>query len=297
MSLVVTRKSLGFALVGWLLIVVAGAASAAQDFNHGLLWQISKQGHASSHLFGTIHSEDSRVLAQLEQAPGRVLKSAKAVVIETELNAVASAQFAAAMFFTDGQKLRHLLEPEWFQRAVSAAQSRGLGEHQVDTMKPWVLMTLLAMPAPKTGQFLDAVIYQSGMQQGVRVGGLETPQEQIEAMDGLALEDQLSLLRETIEEVDELPKLLEELTQSYLDKDLKRMQELYDEYSERSDRAAEQRLKERILLARNDRMMERMQQWLNSGGSFIAVGALHLPGPNGLLQQLHDQGWKVERIY
>lgn len=276
---------------------VANVARAAEDFSHGLLWQLSKAGHQASVLFGTIHSEDQRVLDLLNQAPVESLKKANAVVIETKLDDESAAGFMSAMFFTDGQRLEHLLEPAIYQKALAAAQKRGLHSQQVQTIKPWALMTVLAMPPPKTGLFLDRVIFQVGAERGAKLGGLETPQEQIEALDGLAMRDQVALLKETIEQLDELPGLLEQLTQAYLDRDLALMQRLYDEYSEGSDHGAEARLKERILESRNDRMVERMQSWLKAGNSFIAVGALHLPGANGLLQQLHDGGWKVERLF
>ncbi len=280
-----------------LFVAASNLAWAADDFSRGLLWRIAKPAQPASFLFGTIHSEDERVLALLSEAPAKALRQADAVVIETELDEKSSAQFMSAMFFTDGQRLEHLLEPQLYQKALAAAASRGLHSQQIATIKPWALMTMLAMPVPKTGLFLDRVVYQTGAERGAKLGGLETPQEQIDAMNGLAMNDQIALLKETIERLDEMPELLEQLTKAYLDRDLGRMQQLYEEYSAQSDHGAEQRLKERILEARNDRMVERMQPWLKSGNSFIAVGALHLPGDNGLLRQLNAMGWKVELIY
>ena len=48
---------------------------------------------------------------------------------------------------------------------------------------------------------------------------------------------------------------------------------------------------------RNARMAERAGRWLEAGGAFIAVGALHLPGEQGLLERLRAQGYAVEKIY
>jgi hypothetical protein len=44
-------------------------------------------------------------------------------------------------------------------------------------------------------------------------------------------------------------------------------------------------------------MAERMQSRLRSGGQFIAVGALHLPGRDGLLRLLSQQGYTLTRVY
>jgi uncharacterized protein YbaP (TraB family) len=44
-------------------------------------------------------------------------------------------------------------------------------------------------------------------------------------------------------------------------------------------------------------MSERMQQYLQQGKVFVAVGALHLPGEDGLLNLLEQQGYTVRRLY
>ena len=35
---------------------------------------------------------------------------------------------------------------------------------------------------------------------------------------------------------------------------------------------------------------------LRGGGVFVAVGAIHLHGPNGLLAQIRAQGYKVQPV-
>lgn len=280
-----------------IVVVLISNVKAAQTFDKGLLWQVSKTGMKPSFVFGTIHSEDKRVLALLKNAPGIKAQNADAVIIETELDANSTAVFMQAMFFTDGRRMSQLLSPVMYKRAIAAGATRGLPADQLDLLKPWALMTVLAMPTPETGMFLDLTLYKSAVSRGARVAGLETPQEQIAAMDGLTMNDQVVLLEDTIEQFDELPKLLEALTQAYLKRDLAAMETMYEEYASKNNKDVEERLKTRILLKRNDVMVERMQKWLASGNSFIAVGALHLPGERGILRQLHDKGWTMKVVY
>ena len=54
---------------------------------------------------------------------------------------------------------------------------------------------------------------------------------------------------------------------------------------------------QRIILDRNKRMAERMESRLHEGGRFIAVGALHLPGKEGLLELLEQRGYRLTRLY
>lgn len=53
---------------------------------------------------------------------------------------------------------------------------------------------------------------------------------------------------------------------------------------------------QKILLARNKAWMPALTQALNSGRAFIAVGAAHLGGRNGILPMLQRKGYKITRI-
>jgi hypothetical protein len=44
-------------------------------------------------------------------------------------------------------------------------------------------------------------------------------------------------------------------------------------------------------------MVERLRPRLAEGGAFVAVGALHLPGEEGILRLLERQGYRVTRLY
>ena len=43
-------------------------------------------------------------------------------------------------------------------------------------------------------------------------------------------------------------------------------------------------------------MAERAAQYLEKGNAFMAVGALHLPGKDGLVALLRDEGFTVEPV-
>ena len=43
-------------------------------------------------------------------------------------------------------------------------------------------------------------------------------------------------------------------------------------------------------------MFNRMQNYLQAGNTFVAVGALHLPGELGLLNKLRMAGYTVTRV-
>jgi hypothetical protein len=53
----------------------------------------------------------------------------------------------------------------------------------------------------------------------------------------------------------------------------------------------------RFIDDRNRNMVDRMQDLLRQGGTFVAVGALHLPGDRGILRLLQRQGYGIVRVY
>ena len=63
------------------------------------------------------------------------------------------------------------------------------------------------------------------------------------------------------------------------------------------ERAAEDEFTRLLLVGRNATMAERIAPLLKDGGAFIAVGALHLPGQEGLIERLRAEGYTVTRIW
>jgi uncharacterized protein YbaP (TraB family) len=54
---------------------------------------------------------------------------------------------------------------------------------------------------------------------------------------------------------------------------------------------------ETMVTARNRNMAVKAAPILDEGNAFIAVGALHLPGPNGLVELLRKEGYTVSTMH
>jgi hypothetical protein len=59
---------------------------------------------------------------------------------------------------------------------------------------------------------------------------------------------------------------------------------------------AVERFMARLNDERNRRMVQRMIPYLEQGNSFIAVGALHLGGPQGILSLLKKHGYNLDAV-
>lgn len=282
----------------WLILALPQTALAADGgFDRGLLFRVQPPGGGTpSYLFGTIHSEDSRVVhvpAPVQHAFDR----SRVLALEVVPDAQASAASVAAMTFDDGRSLSDLLPAEVYHASIAALGARGLPDSVARVFKPWAVMVLLNMPEPKTGRFLDMVLYRKALAAGKPVVGVETMQEQLAVLEGLAATDQVALLRETLALLPQMPELFESLIDAYERRDLATLMTLGDSYLLSAEPVLADRFRDALLNTRNTRMAQRILPMVEQGGYFIAVGALHLPGSDGLLNRLVGAKFGIETVF
>jgi len=278
----------------FLCVSVVSAADARWD--HGLLWEISKPGMATSYLFGTVHSEDPEVL-QLAPPVQQAFDRSGSVILEIMMDLEAMIFSSTAMLMTDGRTLSELVGKSLYEKAAQAIQTRGIPVIVLERMKPWAAATTLSVPPPKTGMLLDLVLFQQAQQAGKQLHGLETIQEQLGIFDSMSESDQIRLLRDAVENLDTIDRMNAEILVLYKRRDLAGMLALNERYMNEGDPGISRDLEQRLIIDRNRKMVERMQPYLEAGNAFVAVGALHLPGDEGLLGLLDRRGYTLKAVY
>ncbi len=275
----------------------------------GIFWKIEKPGLKPSWLLGTMHVTDPRVL-NLPPRAQEAHDGADTIVIESdeildEKKATASLLMRPdLMMFTDGTTIEKLLSPEDYTRLEDGLKQRGIPLSAVSRMRPWMIASAVALPAcemarkAKGVQFLDQKIAADAAAEGKQVKGLETLAEQLQAMTELPTEFHLKSLIETLELGAKMNDVVETMTDIYLSGDIgmtmPMLKTVTPEGSEEdSDYAA---FEQRIILDRNKVMAERAAPILANGNVFMAVGALHLPGKEGVIELLRQQGFTVTAV-
>ena len=278
-------------LAGMALHAVAGA-----DRDHGLLWEIRADGVTTSYLFGTIHSEDPEVLS-LAVPVQEAFDGAERIVLEVLMDMEAMVYSSSAMLLMDGRLLSDIIGRPLFDKAASAISSRGVPEVVLDRMKPWAVATALSVPPPETGLVLDLKLYQEAEQAGKQLHGLETVREQLDVFDTLPEQDQVTLLKDALENMDLIDEMNTALLSAWKRRDLAAMVAISDESMQTGDQRIAREFEQRLIVDRNRLMADRVEPYLKQGGSFIAVGALHLPGDEGLLDLLEQRGYRLRVVY
>jgi uncharacterized protein len=274
----------------------------------GLLWRIEKPGLAPSYLFGTIHSTDDSVLEMAKRA-AQSIEGAKVVVTELggPLDSIEKANLTAATFAKaldrDHDTFEGVISPADGAHVEKMIAGLGYPKEFAHHLKPWFLAILTALPAcegereaknlPEVDQFLA----QTAKDAGVKVVGLETPEEQLDTIAGLRPEVAATLVALAARD----PKMNDDLYATMLNlyresrpAEILAVTDAIGGESE-PERAAQDEFMHALLQGRNAAMAERAAPLLASGGAFIAVGALHLPGKAGLIERFRADGYSVTK--
>ncbi len=278
----------GIALIGWFFCWVAYAGE------HGLLWRIEGQG-AHACLFGTMHSDDPRI-TQLSDAVTRCFNTSDILMLEMSLDDTHVLQVATMMMLDTDTSLSEQVGTSLGVEAAGAMQSLGIPPEVTERLQPWAVVMTLSMPQMETGLFLDKLLYDRGNAAGKRFQALESVEEQLAIFNTLSLEEQKSMLRQVLHDYRDYPDMFEMLTQAYLDQDLERLMAITIANPITTDAKLSKKVMNQMLNKRNQRMAERMTSQFDQGRVFVAVGALHLPGEEGLIALLRARGYRVSRL-
>jgi len=247
-------------------------------------------------LLGTVHSEDARVLdfpPVLEQA----LRQADVVALELVPGQEAMKRLAAAMRLPAGQTLSDRLDEGLYERVLAVLRDYGMQPEAVADLRPWAAALTLAQPPVKTGRFMDLVLAQRAARYGAEAVPLETMTEQLAFFNSMGEDAHIALLESAIDAHEQRSEAFEALVQAWLAGDLEELVQLAE--AQLSDLPARVRdhFRQAGIVQRNRNMARRAQPLIDDGRALLAVGALHLPGADGMVALLREQGNRVEAIY
>lgn len=305
--LATSKTPRALALAGLLALgalLPAGQVAAASDvpYGQGLLWRVQKDGGPANHLLGTMHSTDPR-LRRLPQEIDQALDRSRVAVFEIVTGQEGDVDMSQALRLPPERRLDDILGTELFARAAEAVADFGVAPAALQRFKPWALSFFLARPRIETirqsqGEAaFDFWLQGEARRRGKTLHGLESYAEQIEVFDGLSEAEQVAMVSDLLNDYDGIEAQFNKMFRAYLKGDIGRLMTIANDHSGVSDTAAAERLTARLIDDRNRTMVERLLPLLEEGRAFVAVGALHLPGEEGILSLLARRGYRVTRVY
>ena len=286
-------------------------ALAADELNgSAVFWKVTSPAGKISYLLGTMHSTDPRV-TDLRAEARAALQASKRVLVEVaKLSPVQVAQVMSKrpdLFFSlQGGRLNTMISKEDYQVVLEQGTKAGMKAQMIPLLKPWFAsVSFFGLPACEqlrlAGKLLvlDKLIEQWGQEAGAEVIGLETLEEQFSAFNNIPLNDQITLLENGVHTQNIARDLYASTVAVYLSRQIGLIMPLSQHYAR--DRlkslAANASFKEILINQRNQTMYERALPFMKEGGAFMAVGALHLVGRQGLVALFRQSGFQVETVF
>jgi uncharacterized protein YbaP (TraB family) len=176
-------------------------------------------------------------------------------------------------------------------------------ESDFSPVKPFMAVSLLvfaewARSGFQPGLGVDNYLIRKAHAEAKPVVEIEGAAAQIALMDSLTDKQEQDLFKGTLDALEEdlTTDQIKGLVSTWQAGDAQGLLEVARRYNDKVAGAAE--FEEKFIWQRHGEMLKKIEGWLNDSRKrhFIAVGALHLAGPRGLVELLRKRGYVVKQL-
>lgn len=287
------------------LLVMALTAVIATAAHSQLLWKVTdNNSDKTSYVFGTHHFAPLSLLDSIKGLDA-ALQNADKVYGELDMQAAMDPSAMMGM-----QQMMMAPADSTIDKVLTTKQLADLnmawakyGTDQIPlnalyVLKPAGLSTQLAalMSAKvlsdiNVGQGIDNELQVRARKAGKQVAGLETMEFQTNMLLGDPISKQAEDLVETIEDIDAEAGKLVRLTNAYLAQNYKDIETICAESVLKNPESAE-----KLIISRNNNWMKQLAPEMKNTNLLVVVGAGHLVGDKGILNQLKQAGYTVTPV-
>lgn len=265
----------------------SGRVASQRPDDHGLrgpfLWEVQGQ-RGPSYLFGTIHA-GFQADRELPAWVWEKLTRCDTFVMEADVSKVDVLEVAQLASLPDGKSLADMLPARDWKALLDLT---GLPEATLRTRQPWFAVTLVLQRLYPTPVPLDVALLRRAQEQGKDVAFLEELKFQLDVITRTTTVDDL---RDLIGEDGKGRRQLAALLAAYREGDFEKLARLTDEaLADQPERY------EMLLSARNHDWIPKLEPHLQRGRTFVAVGAGHFTGEEGLIELLRSEGYVLTRV-
>ena len=282
-------------LVGGLVLLLLAACAPEPQPAKPALWRVEGPRGEWGYLFGTIHSLKQPALWRSGKV-GPALDEADRIVVEVARlsdQAGLNKTFAAMSKSPGLPPLSVRLEPDLRPHLAAAMRRVGARESSFAGVETWAVALSLA----RAGQSADDAA--NGIDRAVEAAAngrpvveLEGAAAQLGIFDALPEKEQRDLLAAVLRDAGSIDNESGSLAEAWRKGDMALI-----ERETRGGLLADPELREALFAARNRAWTERLGAMLARGEHpFVAVGAAHMAGPQGLPALIAARGYTVTRV-
>lgn len=256
------KSKLSFSFIVVSLIVGAlpinGFAQPSNSSNQ-LLWEITGKGlKKPSYLFGTYHSNDNRVF-KLSDSTYYALYHSKAVVLEADIYGMFNDY--------DVRTENYTMQVDNSGKGYTKNKKASLTKYGNEDGRP---------------QFLDAYFQQIAYNSNKQFFHLETVEDQLTAYESITYKDF---------NIANFSWTKDHIMETYISGDIDNMRQIMKSQLSVSGNAYNL-----LITNRNIIMANGIDTLIRKNNAFIAVGAAHLAGPEGIVQLMRTKGFHLRPV-
>ena len=284
-----------------LLVLVVPALAAMPATAVSYLWEASSLTNRV-YLFGTVHA-GKRDWYPLPRAVEEAFDESRVLVVEADItNAAAMARSSKAMMYAWPANLSTHVPAEDYARFKRLLPRYSITEGEVIQIKPFMAVSLLVFSEWARQGYLpnygvDAYLIGKAKAAHKPIVELEGVDSQIRLMDSLTDKENLTLFKGTLDALESglTDEQVKGMVAAWEAGDPRAMLEVARRYNEKIPGARE--FENKFIWSRHGAMLAKIEGYLNQSKDrhFIAVGALHLAGPDGLVEMLRKKGYIVRQ--
>ena len=275
----------------FLLLALSMVTFQSYASENSIYWEITSPQGIKHFLFGTIHIDDNRV-TNFHPKVLEGIKSSNIFLMETDeiqdfkvlLNA--ESIYEKNLTIEELDEIKHL------------AYFHTMPLERVMQMKPWLLAVIFNSPRPITPFNQDNLLKTQATDSLLITKGLESVSEHFSVLDTFSTQQQIGMLKKVLgrkESVKE--KDYESLVGAYLINNPAKILQVDEKITKKivSDSMWKD-MQKKLLINRNTLFFKRILDIEKDNKLFIAVGASHLAGKNGLLNLFKNAGYSLKPL-
>lgn len=285
-------------LVAFVLIFGFQLGNAQEIKEKALLWEISGNNlEKASYLFGTIHlacEGDVELRPEIQAA----FDASENLILEMAMDDPAlMTKMMQASISTDGKTISEKLGKDLAVKVdLLLLEKMGTGLNSFDQLNLPTFstqMSLLSLDCPMALGY-DMMLTLEAQRLKKEIVGLESIEKQIEILFAQSDEEAIQTIQYIVDNLDEFILETQQLMELYQQQNI---QEMYN-FTKRAfdDPKYPSGNIEKFLDERNQNWIPIIEKHIQSRPSFIAVGAAHLAGEQGVIQLLRNQGFTVTAL-
>lgn len=271
---------------------IFNASSQNKRPGYKLLWEVSGKGIRTSYVFGTMHTRDGRAF---EFNDSVLYKLKRSEVFAMEIHPDSAMKYASEWLFKVPEKdeFKTLLSDKDYKFVDSIVRAKS-NKTLADVRSPEQLTILtsddmLSMGQNKKETFVDMYLYGLARRDGKALVGLEDAKDQMDAFKSSTAEDIKRMVVDWTGGKAEMTEQFNQMLAEYHAGDIDKLRTQVKAQSSPAFYRA-------IVDVRNKKMTAEIQKLITKKSAFIAIGAAHLPGPEGVLNLLRLKGYKVTLV-